>query len=46
MGELVNYIGSGLLTLPVEATYSFEDARVAAQTNFAPVRVGTIMLRH
>lgn len=45
MGELVGYIKSGVLTLPVEETYSFEDARAAAKANFAPGRVGKIMLR-
>ena len=45
LGELVKYIGSGVLTLPVEASYSFEDAGIAAQANFAPGRVGKIMLR-
>ncbi|MGA7204899.1 MAG: zinc-binding dehydrogenase [Specibacter sp.] len=45
LGELVGYIKSGVLTLPVEQSYSFEDARVAAKANFAPGRVGKIMLR-
>lgn len=45
MGELFKYITTGVLTLPVEATYSFEEAGTAAQANFAPGRVGKIMLR-
>jgi len=45
LGELVGYIRSGVLTLPVEATYSFEDARIAATANFTPGRTGKIMLR-
>ena len=43
--ELVNYIASGVLTLPMEASYSFEEAGAAAQANFAPGRKGKIMLR-
>jgi NADPH:quinone reductase len=45
MGELIKYINAGVLTLPVEETYSFEDARAAAKANFAPGRIGKIMLR-
>lgn len=45
LGELVGYISSGVLTLPVEATYSFEEARTAAKANFAPGRNGKVMLR-
>lgn len=45
LGELVGYIGSGVLTLPVEASYSFEEAGAAAQANFVPGRKGKIMLR-
>lgn len=45
LGELVGYISSGVLTLPVETTYSFEEARTAAKANFAPGRTGKIMLR-
>lgn len=45
MGELFKHITDGVLTLPVEAIYSFEEAGVAAQANFAPGRVGKIMLR-
>lgn len=45
LGELVNYINAGVLTLPVEATYSFEEASAGAQANFAPGRTGKIMLR-
>ncbi|ALE06920.1 NADPH:quinone oxidoreductase [Arthrobacter sp. ERGS1:01] len=45
LGELFGYIKAGALTLPVEATYSFADAHAAAKANFAPGRVGKIMLR-
>lgn len=45
LGELVGYVSKGVLTLPVEATYSFEDARTAAKANFIPGRTGKIMLR-
>ena len=45
MGELFKHIGAGVLTLPVEAIYSFEEAGTAATANFAPGRVGKIMLR-
>ena len=45
LGELVAYIASGVLTLPVEASYSFEDAGAAALANFVPGRKGKIMLR-
>lgn len=43
--ELVSHITAGALTLPVEATYAFDDARDAAQANFTPGRVGKILLR-
>lgn len=45
MGELFKHIADGVLTLPVEAIYSFEEAGAAANANFAPGRVGKIMLR-
>lgn len=45
LGELVGYISSGVLTLPVEATYSFKEARTAAKANFTPGRTGKVMLR-
>jgi NADPH2:quinone reductase len=44
-GELVSRISDGSLTLPVEATYSFDDARQAAAANFAAGRSGKILLR-
>ena len=43
--ELVRRIQDGDLTLPVEATYSFEEAREASDANFVPGRDGKIMLR-
>ncbi len=45
MGELIKHLGSGALTLPVEATYSFHEAGIAAQANSEPGRSGKIMLR-
>ncbi|MFQ4150215.1 zinc-binding dehydrogenase [Arthrobacter sp. LAPM80] len=45
LGELVGYISSGVLTLPVEASYSFEEAGTAAKANFKPGRAGKVMLR-
>ncbi|MEF2977993.1 zinc-binding dehydrogenase [Subtercola sp. YIM 133946] len=44
-GELIRRIQDGDLTLPVEATYSFEEARAASDANFVPGRDGKIMLR-
>ncbi|GGF27890.1 zinc-binding dehydrogenase [Subtercola lobariae] len=43
--ELVQRIHDGDLTLPVEATYSFDDARVASDANFVSGRDGKILLR-
>lgn len=43
-GELIQRIGSGALTLPVEATYSFDDISAAAAANAEP-RVGKVLLR-
>lgn len=43
-GELLQRIGSGALTLPVEATYSFDDISAAAAANTEP-RVGKVLLR-
>ncbi|MCS5718439.1 zinc-binding dehydrogenase [Herbiconiux sp. CPCC 205763] len=43
--ELFERIGSGEVELPVEAVFSFEDARAAAAANAAPGRVGKILLR-
>ncbi|GAA5229981.1 zinc-binding dehydrogenase [Arthrobacter cryoconiti] len=44
LGELVDYIGSAVITLPVEASYSFDEARTAAKENLTPGRVGKIVL--
>ncbi|MCU1480112.1 MAG: NADPH:quinone oxidoreductase [Subtercola sp.] len=43
--ELVRRIHDGDLTLPVEATYAFDEAREASDANFVPGRDGKIMLR-
>jgi NADPH2:quinone reductase len=45
LGELVTRIREGALTLPVEATYSFDDARAASAANFTAGRGGKILLR-
>lgn len=45
LSELVARISDGVLTLPVEATYSFEDAAAASTANAAPGRAGKILLR-
>jgi NADPH2:quinone reductase len=44
-GELVTRILDGSLTLPVEATYSFDEARAAADANAVAGRSGKILLR-
>ncbi|BDZ48286.1 alcohol dehydrogenase [Frondihabitans sucicola] len=44
-GELVSRIQDGSLTLPVEATYTFDEARAASAANFEPGRSGKILLR-
>ncbi|WP_343319428.1 zinc-binding dehydrogenase [Arthrobacter sp. TMP15] len=44
MKELLERLASGALTLPVEASYSLEDAQDAARANFVPGRTGKIML--
>ncbi|SDZ25773.1 zinc-binding dehydrogenase [Herbiconiux ginsengi] len=44
-GELFERIGSGEVELPVEAVFSFEDAREAAAASAVPGRVGKILLR-
>jgi NADPH:quinone reductase-like Zn-dependent oxidoreductase len=43
--ELVQRIGSGEVSLPVEAVYGFEDARDAAAASAVPGRAGKILLR-
>lgn len=43
--ELIGHILSGALTLPVAATYGFDDVQEAARANFEPGRVGKILLR-
>ena len=44
-GELLGSIRSGALTLPVEAIYSFEDARAASAANAVAGRSGKVLLR-
>ncbi|WP_165068988.1 zinc-binding dehydrogenase [Marisediminicola senii] len=43
--ELVTRIGEGSLTLPVEATFDFDEARAASAANFTAGRAGKILLR-
>lgn len=43
-GELVQRIGSGEVSLPVEAVFPFEDARAAAAASASPGRAGKILL--
>ncbi|ROQ37254.1 NADPH:quinone reductase-like Zn-dependent oxidoreductase [Frondihabitans sp. PhB188] len=45
LGELVRRIQDSTITLPVEATYSFDEARAASAANFEPGRAGKILLR-
>ncbi|MFH8249653.1 zinc-binding dehydrogenase [Microbacterium sp. B2969] len=45
LGELLERIRSGALTLPVHATYSFDDIALAARANFEPGRAGKVLLR-
>jgi NADPH:quinone reductase-like Zn-dependent oxidoreductase len=44
MAELYEHITSGSLSLPVEASYTFEQIADAARANFAPGRIGKIVL--
>ena len=44
-GELATRIREGALTLPVEATYSFDEARAASTANFVEGRVGKVLLK-
>ena len=44
-GELATRIAEGALTLPVEATYSFDEAREASAANFVEGRAGKVLLR-
>lgn len=44
-GELFERLHQGALTLPVEATYSFDEVRAAAAANSEPGRSGKILLR-
>jgi len=45
LGELVTRTKEGSLTLPVEAVYSFDDARTASSANFVEGRSGKVLLR-
>lgn len=44
-GELIQRIGEGSLTLPVDTVYSFDEVRTAAAANMEPGRTGKILLR-
>lgn len=44
-GELIQRIGDGSLTLPVDTIYSFDEVRTAAAANGEPGRKGKILLR-
>ena len=44
MGELYERVSGGSLTLPVEASYGFDQISVAARANGAPGRTGKILL--
>ena len=45
LAELALRIGEGSLTLPVEATYSFDEVRAASSANFVEGRAGKVLLR-
>ncbi|MDN3311350.1 zinc-binding dehydrogenase [Microbacterium oryzae] len=45
MGELLQRAGSGEVELPVEAVFSFDDARDAAAASAQPGRSGKVLLR-
>ncbi|WP_203136509.1 zinc-binding dehydrogenase [Microbacterium sp. JZ31] len=45
MGELFARLADGTITLPVEAVYPLAEIAGAARANFAPGRVGKILLR-
>lgn len=44
-GELIQRIGEGSLTLPVDTIHPFDDVRAAAAANMQPGRTGKILLR-
>lgn len=44
-GELIQRIGDGSLTLPVDRVYAFDEVRAAAAANFEPGRSGKILLK-
>lgn len=43
-GELARYLGDGVVTLPVAATFGIDDVAEAVRTSIAP-RVGKVLLR-
>ena len=45
IGELLQRIGSGEVSLPVEAVYPFDEGRAAAAASAVPGRAGKILLR-
>ncbi|MBN9181733.1 MAG: zinc-binding dehydrogenase, partial [Microbacterium sp.] len=44
-GELVQRIGSGEVTLPVEAVFPFEEAGAAVEASDTAGRAGKVLLR-
>ena len=45
LDELVRHLRNGVLTLPVEATYPFEQVHAAVAVNALPGRAGKVLLR-
>ncbi len=45
IGEVIRRVAEGSLALPVESVHPFEEISVAARANFAPGRVGKLLLR-
>ncbi len=45
MGEVFTRLREGVITLPVEATYGFDEIAQASRANFDAGRVGKVMLR-
>ncbi|MFF2370870.1 zinc-binding dehydrogenase [Agromyces sp. NPDC058110] len=45
MGEVFTRLREGVITLPVEATYSFDEIAAASRANFDAGRIGKVVLR-